>query len=120
MDVFRGLDEQKFMVLSGHSMVYPIKLPPWLPLDICTEMVERFQKHLCSQLTTMVANHSNASDLRLVVEIAASLHHQNLSIESKYALSNASSTTDTSGQDIGEDMVGLVSLFLEWCRDNWQ
>lgn len=106
MDVFRGLDERKFMVLGGHSTVYPIELPPWLPLNICREMVHRFRKHLRSQLKIMLDNTASASDLRIVVEAAAAAakkHHQNLSIESESALITASSATDASAPNIADD-----------------
>ena len=99
MAVLRGDAENQFLVRSGNPTVYPIELPPWLPQSACEQMVDRFQKHLCTQLESMVsmdrATKSDASSLSIVAAYKKG-HCHTLSIESDSDLSTTTSASDHS------------------------
>jgi hypothetical protein len=41
-------------VHGHHSTVYPVELPPWLPLHIVKSMVDKFMEQLCCELTCLI------------------------------------------------------------------
>ena len=92
MAVLRGDKHDQFMVRSRHSTVYPLQLPPWLPLDVCQEMVNRFWNHLLRQLETMVSGHRDASSFGSFKK----MHRRTTSLESDSGLSNVSDTSNSS------------------------
>jgi hypothetical protein len=106
MAVLRGGAQDQFMIRRGHSTVYPLELPPWVPQSVCEQMVDKFRKHLNTQLDLMVSTHEQAASglglsesLSKMVGYAKGHRHtpSNLSmIESDSGLSTVTSASDHS------------------------
>ena len=82
-------EEDQFLVHGHHSIVYPIELPPWLPLEVYQKMVGRFRGYLRDKLDTIVcqANHHWQSQVG---------HRRCASVESESALSTITDASDRS------------------------
>lgn len=89
LSLLRGEDSKMVLSVRGcHSIIYPVRLPAWLPEDIVKKMVKRFQTHLRHELNVMMS-HMVAPQPPTTVP----RHHRNTESES-----NISVTSSLSGQ----------------------
>jgi len=87
-------DSDVFNIRSRHPTVYPVELPVWLPKEVCTAMVRKFQGHLVEQLQFM--------DLRNYLRGPGPFLNSTYSIESDSGLGITSSVTESSDLQAGE------------------
>jgi hypothetical protein len=107
MYILRGSEKDHFLVRSCHSMVYPVELPPWLPKDVCQEMVSRFHKHLVAQLQIMTVADTVSKAMDHKKE------HCHLITDSVDSNSNLSIASDASDHSIlTGDLWGPIDRFL--------
>ena len=60
---------QDYNVYGCHSTVYPLQLPPGLPIDVLVKMTEKFEGHLGCELSLLQKKRLNRSDNDLLNRI---------------------------------------------------